>query len=113
MKKLYFLVVAIFAINAFAGDFSITTQDRSTARFTTNSPVSDDGWQRYDVVTSGGNLGKAQSMDVYNINCKTKRVIVTYGPTSGGVTGITVPGSGQIEWTNKEDVNRVLSMACK
>jgi hypothetical protein len=71
-----------------------------------------DGTQLFEATVHDANL-PGKSIDHYSINCKYKIVTVTWGPTTGGATGITLPGGGSAIITNLSDKNELLSMACK
>lgn len=113
--KIYITTVMglIFSANVVAANFTVTRPDKSLIAFTSIGSKDVNGWQPYEAVTTGGNLGKAQSQDIYSINCGTKRVFVSHGLTSGGVAGITTPGIGLIELTKQGDVSPIISLACK
>jgi hypothetical protein len=115
LKKIsiHVVIAIICSANAVAASFTVTRPDKSLIAFTLIGGKDANGWQKYEAITTGGNLGKAQSQDIYSVNCGTKRIFISHGLTSGGIAGNTAPDTGPIEQTKQDDVSPIISLACK
>lgn len=110
MKKLSAALLLLIAISAQAADFAIS-DTTGTRNFTLTQQIN--GVKFYKALFTH-KTGPGQSTDTYAVDCAKKEVLMQKGPTTGGVTGIEIPGTDRLMLLiNRSDSEPILKNACK
>lgn len=108
--KISTLGIAFLMQDALAVDFELL-RPSAMLSFKQKAEMAD-GSKVFEVTTKfRGQPGAA--VDRYTVNCKSRQIVVSWGWTTGGATGIPVPGSGSAISTSKSDNEPIFASACR
>lgn len=109
MKKLVGALFLVSAFSAHAANFAVS-DSAGTRNFTLTQQ--NNGVKVYKALFTH-KTGPGQSTDTYTVDCAKKEVLVQYGPTSGGATGIQTLGTDRPVLLTRSDSEPILKNACK